>query len=83
MTIDDKFINKQVQLFMCLKRVEIIRKSLQGCEMTVITFENIQKQLPEVLYKKAVLLKLLQYSHDEQENSCIGVSLKFIILQNF
>ena len=83
MTIGDKFINKRVQLFMCLKRVEIIRKSLQGCEMTVITFENIQKQLPEVFYKKAVLLKLLQYSQDEQENTCIGVSLKFRILQNF
>ena len=83
MTIDDKFINKQVQLFMCLKRVEIIRKSLQGCEMPVISFQNIQKQPPEVFYKKAVLLKFSQYSQDKQENTCIGVSLKFRLLQNF
>ena len=38
-------------------------------------FKKKQKQPPEVFYKKAVLLNTLQYSHDEQENTCFGVSV--------
>ena len=32
------------------------------------------KQLLEVFYEKAILLKTSQYSQDEQENTCVRVS---------
>ena len=65
LTIDDKFINKQVQLFihqtMYLKRVET--KKLLGCYNKVVNwlfnyFYKIQIQPPGVFYKK--LLYLIQ-----------------------
>ena len=34
----------------------------------------MQKEPPEVFFEKALLLKTLQYSHDEHENTCVGVS---------
>ena len=40
----------------------------------LISFEKIQKQPPEMFYKKAVLLKTLQYSQSGWENTCVGVS---------
>ena len=61
---DKKFINKQVQLFIhqtiCLTHAE--KKKILGHYNKVandflITFKKIQKQPPEVFYKKAVFLK--------------------------
>ena len=61
---------------MCLKRVE--KKKLLGHHNKAVKwfnyFQKIQKQPPEVFYKKTVLLQPLQYSQDEQENTCVGVS---------
>ena len=37
----------------------------------LITFKKIQKQRPEIFYKKAVLLKTLQYLQKGQENTCV------------
>ena len=39
-----------------------------------LLLKKIQKQPPEMFYKKAVLLKTSQYSQDGQENTCVGVS---------
>ena len=62
---------------MCLKRDE--KKKLIGCHNKVAKwlfnyFFKKKKQPLEVFYKKAVLLKTSQYSQDEQENTCVGVS---------
>ena len=54
---------------MCLKCVEN-----KVSKWLFITFKTIQKQPPQVFYKKAVLLKTSQYSQDEHENTCVGVS---------
>ena len=70
MTIDEKFINKQVRLSihqtMCLRCVE--KKKLLGRHKFVKWlnyFNKIQKQPPEVFYNKAAILKTSQYSQDE------------------
>ena len=55
---------------MCLKRVE--QKKILVRHKVVAKW--LQKQPPEVFYKKAILLKASQYSQDEQENTCVGVS---------
>ena len=71
LTIDDKFINKPVRLFIhntkCLKCVE--KKKLLGrrnkdislktfVKWLLITFKKMQEHPPEVFYKKAVVENL-------------------------
>ena len=64
MTIDDKFINIQVLLFIHqrLRPRRVEKKKLLGRHKEVAKwlfnyFKKIQKQPPEVFYKKAVPLK--------------------------
>ena len=64
LTIDDKFINKRVRLFihqtMCLKGIE--KKKLWRRHNKVAKwfnyFQKIEKQPPEVFYKKLLFKKL-------------------------
>ena len=44
--------------------------------------KNTEAEPPEVFSKKAVVLKILQYSQGEQENSCVGVSFQLRIFRN-
>ena len=61
LTIDGKFINKRVRLFihqtMSLKRVEkekILGRHNKVAKWLFNYFKKIQKQLPEMFYKKVV-----------------------------
>ena len=61
-TVDGKFINKRVRLFMhqtpCLNRVEkkiFLGRHNRLANSCIITFKKMQEQPLEVLYKEAVL----------------------------
>ena len=60
---------------MCLKRVgnKLLGRHNKVAKWPINYIKKIQKQPPGVFYKKAVLLKKLQYSQDQQENTCVGV----------
>ena len=74
MTIDEKFMNKRARLFihqtMCLKIVEkkkLLVHHKKVAKWLFNTIKKIQKQPPEILYKKTAFLKTLQYSQDDHE----------------
>ena len=61
---------------MSLRRVEtkkLLEHHNKVANGSLITLKK-QKPPPEVFYKKDALLKILQYSQDEQENTCVGDS---------
>ena len=69
LTIDDKFINKRVRLFIhqtTCREEKIICTSSQGCKIASYLFKKMckqpleeQKQSPEVFYKKSVFKNFL------------------------
>ena len=62
---------------MCLKRVgkkKILRRHNKVAKWLFYK-KMYTEEPPEVFHKEAALLKSLQYSQDEQENNCVGVSL--------
>ena len=65
---------------MCLKCVE--KKKLLGRHNKVakwlFNYRKIQKEPPEVFYKKTVLLKTSQYSQDDQKITYVGNHLFLI-----
>ena len=56
----------------CVEKKKLLVRQRKGAKWLFNYFLKLQKQPPDAFHKKAVLLKISQYSQYKQENTCIG-----------